>query len=293
MAAGQGVVNSMRTPLVCLLACLFLSTFARTQPIAEVPSEPPTWGQQIYQGIALTSAFRKRPEPFALYAVAIDLRANGLSFLVSPSNGERRLETDTQKTGTFLHQNKCQVAINGSPFWPVERREGVPIDVAGLSVSRGDRYSEPEVTCGALLITQDNQVKLVSQGDDLSDAYNALGGFDFLLKAGQLVNEPGGPRHPRTAVGLSQDGQTLYLCVIDGRQNDHSVGATLYETALWMRWLGCWEALNLDGGGSTTLVIEDEMGLPHTINRPIHGQIPGQQRPSANHLGVYAAPVKR
>jgi exopolysaccharide biosynthesis protein len=94
-------------------------------------------------------------------------------------------------------------------------------------------------------------------------------------------------------VGLSQDGQILYLAVIDGRQPGYSVGTTLYETALWMRWLGCWEALNLDGGGSTTLVIEDELGLPYTVNRPIQEKVPGQQRPSANHLGVFGVPVKR
>ncbi len=276
-----------------LLLCLLLTRLALPQPIAEVPPEPPVWSPDIYQGISLTGAFRRSPERFALYAVAIDLRASGLEFLVTPSNGERRLDTDSLKTGSFLHQQKCQVAINGSPFRPVEKEEGLPMDVAGLSVSRGDRYSEPEGTWGALLLGQDNRARLVSQQGEVPPAHNALGGFDFLLKAGQTTDQPGGPRHPRTAVGLSQDGQTLYLCVIDGRQNDHSVGATLYETALWMRWLGCWEALNLDGGGSTTLVIEDQMGLPYTVNRPIQGRIPGQQRPSANHLGVFGAPVKR
>lgn len=276
-----------------LILCLLLAAAAMPQPIAEVPAEPPVWSPMIYRGISLTGAFRRKPEAFALYAVEIDLKASGLSFLVTPSNGDRKLDTDSRKTGSFLHEFKCQVAINGSPFRPVDRHEGVPMDVAGLSVSNGDRYSEPEGSWGALLLTKDNQASLVSQQGELPPAHNALGGFDPLLKAGQPVEQPGGPRHPRTAVGLSQDGQFLYLAVIDGRQPGYSVGTTLYETALWMRWLGCWEALNLDGGGSTTLVIEDELGLPYTVNRPIQERVPGQQRPSANHLGVFGAPIKR
>jgi hypothetical protein len=62
-------------------------------------------------------------------------------------------------------------------------------------------------------------------------------------------------RHPRTAVGVSRDGRTLLLVVVDGRSTA-SVGATLVELAELMRRLGAWDALNFDGGGSTTMVID-------------------------------------
>lgn len=62
-------------------------------------------------------------------------------------------------------------------------------------------------------------------------------------------------RHPRTAVGVSRDGATLLLVVVDGRSSA-SVGATLVELAVLMRRLGAWQALNFDGGGSTTMVID-------------------------------------
>lgn len=62
-------------------------------------------------------------------------------------------------------------------------------------------------------------------------------------------------RHPRTAVGYSRDGATLLLVAVDGRSTK-SVGMTLVELAALMRRAGAWDALNFDGGGSTTMVID-------------------------------------
>ena len=61
-------------------------------------------------------------------------------------------------------------------------------------------------------------------------------------------------RHPRTAVGFSRDSTTLYLLAVDGR-SENSGGMTLTELAAMMRTLGAWDALNFDGGGSTTMVV--------------------------------------
>jgi hypothetical protein len=65
--------------------------------------------------------------------------------------------------------------------------------------------------------------------------------------------------HPRTAVGISADGSTLYLVVVDGRQPRLSVGVGLEELARYMRDLGCAEAINFDGGGSSTMVVRGEV----------------------------------
>ena len=62
-------------------------------------------------------------------------------------------------------------------------------------------------------------------------------------------------RHPRTAIGFSRDSTTLFLLVVDGR-SQRSVGATLVELAAIMRQLGAWQAMNFDGGGSTTMVVD-------------------------------------
>jgi hypothetical protein len=61
-------------------------------------------------------------------------------------------------------------------------------------------------------------------------------------------------RHPRTIVGFSRDSSTVFLLTVDGRQAT-SVGMTLGEAAAMMRKLGAWNAMNFDGGGSTTMVV--------------------------------------
>jgi len=73
-------------------------------------------------------------------------------------------------------------------------------------------------------------------------------------------------RHPRTAVGIRPDGNTL-LFVVDGRTKE-SEGLSLDELTKTLKWLGCTDVLNMDGGGSTTLYIK---GKPNggIVNYPI------------------------
>ena len=61
-------------------------------------------------------------------------------------------------------------------------------------------------------------------------------------------------RHPRSAIGFSRDSSRVYLLTVDGR-SENSGGATLIELAELMRKLGAWDAMNFDGGGSTTMVV--------------------------------------
>lgn len=69
-------------------------------------------------------------------------------------------------------------------------------------------------------------------------------------------------RHPRTSIGFSRDSSTLFLVTVDGR-SENSGGMTLTELADMMRKLGAWQAMNFDGGGSTTMVIDGGV-----VNKP-------------------------
>lgn len=92
-------------------------------------------------------------------------------------------------------------------------------------------------------------------------AREVVGGFPVLLRNGAVVEHGsevrpsfGETRHPRTAVGRSADGRRTLLVVVDGRQASYR-GMSLAELATLMRELGAAEALNLDGGGSSALVV--------------------------------------
>ena len=121
----------------------------------------------------------------------------------------------------------------------------------------------------------------------------ALGGRPLLLRDSTVVSAvdtEGGPgfataRHPRTAVGIARDGRRLLLVVVDGRQKGYSDGMTLRELADLMRGLGARDAINLDGGGSTTLVYADpdSSGSLRIANRPSD---PTGERPVGNALAI-------
>lgn len=66
-------------------------------------------------------------------------------------------------------------------------------------------------------------------------------------------------RHPRTAIGYSKDKSTVFLVTVDGRQPKISIGASLDELGAAMVQIGCWRAMNLDGGGSTTMVVDGKV----------------------------------
>lgn len=126
-----------------------------------------------------------------------------------------------------------------------------------------------------------------SEAEYWAQAVMAVGGGPWLLRNGEVMVDASRQgfqsgfsdnRHPRTAVGVTADGKLL-LVTVDGRQA-MSAGMTLHELARLMLQLGATDAINLDGGGSTTLAVRG--GL--VINSPSEGK----QRPVANSVVVYA-----
>lgn len=87
---------------------------------------------------------------------------------------------------------------------------------------------------------------------------------------------------PRTFVGLSKENKKCFLFVIDGRQEGYSSGMRLEDVATLCKGAGCHNAINLDGGGSSTFVIKDETGGFTVLNKPSDGQL----RPVINGLVV-------
>jgi len=127
---------------------------------------------------------------------------------------------------------------------------------------------------------------------DGDEPLEAVGGFPMLMRSDSVlddVNTAGATgfrgRHPRTAVGIGAGGRRLLLVTVDGRQPGYSVGMTLAELADLMQRLGASDALNLDGGGSTTFVVVDRTGngTQRIANRPSD---PAGERPVGNALGV-------
>lgn len=106
-----------------------------------------------------------------------------------------------------------------------------------------------------------------------------ISGNQVLVEGGAVVVDDDRQLHPRTAVGVDTDTDTLMMLVVDGRQS-FSRGLTLRELAVLMKDLGAEEALNLDGGGSSTMVARRPSGRVGVVNSPSDGS----QRPVPNGL---------
>lgn len=109
----------------------------------------------------------------------------------------------------------------------------------------------------------------------------AITGDAVLLARGKVRVTDDREMHPRTAVGIDQDSGDVLLLAVDGRQ-DRSRGQTMVELARAMQRLGAERALNLDGGGSTTMVARRADGSTGVVNSPSDGV----ERPVANALEV-------
>ncbi len=145
---------------------------------------------------------------------------------------------------------------------PLKVQATIPARVAGRSVAGDTRIpadgmvlslaAEPATKLGAVKKGEAVEIKTMLS-HDLSGVKTALGGGPILMRDGKLAvkQKKKDPRHPRTAIGCNQT--HIILVVVDGRQAKLSVGMSFFELATLMRKLGCTEAINLDGGGSSTM----------------------------------------
>ncbi len=134
-------------------------------------------------------------------------------------------------------------------------------------------------------------IALTTTFDSILDQTKMLfSGAGTLLKNGnvQLDGLSASPliRAPRTSVGVSQDGNTMYIVAVDGR--GASIGMTNREMAEYQKSIGAYNAINLDGGGSTTFAVRKE-GQTQTkvVNKPSDGS----ERKVINGFGITTSPT--
>lgn len=129
-------------------------------------------------------------------------------------------------------------------------------------------------------------VELAYRPSSDADLAFAVGGNVVLVDDGQVAQGlDDAVLAPRTAIGFSEDGDRMYLVTVDGRSS-RSRGTTIHETAELLASLGAHRALNLDGGGSSTLLARRPGHEPAVHNQPSDGV----ERPVPNGVGIFTAP---
>lgn len=278
--------------IVVFAAGYSLATRGRPAPI---PTK-----EILFEGVTYRRIVDYFPNAMIAHVIIIDTKTKGIQFLVTPADSKTETPLNARTTSQFLDEFGLQIAINGdgfSPWWSRSLADyyphtGDPVAPLGFTASNGDDYWQgfelDEGERPTLYISRRNALNF---NDRPNRVYGAISGDRMLVLQGNPV--PGlddSEREPRTAIGLNKNGRWLYLVVVDGRQPFYSAGITFADLARLLVDQGAYIAMSLDGGGSSTLVVEGENGEPVILNSPIDNYIPGRERPVANHFGVYINP---
>ena len=235
------------------------------------------------------------------WALSIDLNAPNVSIVVKDgsANDEGSLST---KVSSFVRENNLIAGINAVPFDVASLAERQPINNIGVVISDGVMLSPLNHQYDALVFYYNHQrdeedspkivtAAIVSQSSVRSteNIKNAVGGFHQILISGVPAQrtQNSEARHPRSAAGVSDNGNYLYFLVIDGRRA-LSEGSTERETALLLASLGSHNGINFDGGGSSALALRFRDGNVRVVNNPVNGLLPGQERAVAGCIGISA-----
>jgi len=269
--------------------------------------------QPLYQGITYSRRVESTPRPQVIHILEIDLTAPGVKPFSTPGREntqartpqEENRRTRADRTSGFLQTHQLQLAVNANFFFPFEEispwnyepRVGTPTSVIGVAISDGEIVSQPHPRYSALCLWE-GRAEIVWEQPCPVGTEQGVSGQPLWLRdeappetmafvADKLKSKRA---YPLTLAALNEEGTRLWLLLSDGKQPLYSEGTTIKEASEILKSLGAITAVQLDGGGSTTLVVEKE-GQPHVMNAVIHAKIPGLERPVANHLGFYAQPI--
>lgn len=204
----------------------------------------------------------------------------------SPITAVKAQKRGRETVAAIVREHQAIAGINGG-FWKEDGRPagilkigavwyGTPTKPRGAVgwSEGGQRVVMDRVLTDHSLKNKDENIKvlpLFTDPKEWDDLENIVGGTPLLIFNGKVLEDYSSEqtlesfltkRHPRTAVGIKLDGNWVFV-VVDGRIFGFFGGMTIKELADFMHSLGCIEALNLDGGGSSTMVLEG-----HVINEP-------------------------
>jgi hypothetical protein len=260
-----------------------------------------------FVGVTRMARTDTSPRPLKINVLDIDLTAPGLRFKLTPPGGD--LETLRQPTLAFMTNQQAQVAVNCHFFTPYPQTPDLGTSyLVGIAASEGNVYSAFEsnppspqaihTNAPGLNIDVNNQASIVhrnlsdSSGLTVAEAvtlWNTVSGSEMILSNGVVLavdSTWNNTLNPRTLIGLATNNH-LVVVVIDGRQTGVSEGMTVAEAALMLKNdYGVTDALNLDGGGSSTLAMMVD-GAPQVVNTPSDNP----PRSVGSNLAIFATPL--
>lgn len=300
----------MKNTLTALVTCVCISLLGLAANSSVCAAD---WenARELHPGIRLVQQQRTEPRRIQLHCVRIDLATRGLKLCTTGRADawtKDSRETLRQSTRDFIRSSistKKPVifATNADAFspWPAPWNQSTPTNLSGLAIADGVVVS-PATGSPSLLIDKSGKASIEQTNPDFTtgNVQLAVSGFSLCLVDGK-PQPSGTDLHPRTGLGISADGRFIFVMAIDGRKYS-SRGATTQELGTWLQEHGADDAINMDGGGSTTLAWwnprSDSDDKCELINSPVGSGLKFEseladkayvptERFNGNNLGVY------
>lgn len=226
--------------------------------------------------------------PSVVHLVRIDLKRPDLvPVATEPSPGRA---VPAQRVRDFAREHDAAVAMNTAFFHPFHAnspldyypRTGEPTEPFGLTMTDGVEFGANRFHKATVYLSEDH-----ASLEPFDAARWAVTGRTVLVRGGQARDVDDVAVAPRSAIAFG--GGRLWFVVADGRQPGYSEGMTLDALARLLAERGARWAVEMDGGGSSTLI--DATGRRvRALNCPIHTRLPCRERPVAAQVGVRYAP---
>jgi len=248
--------------------------------------EAPSNISKVEQALVYWKESWVEPRPVIFHFIKLDLKNSKyelFTIIGEDPDGEGPAEAQLNSPVQLVVQNHALAAVNANAFRHLpgipdnEKRRGwfenKPVDIAGIAINNGVVRSDTENSRTDFWIDLNNlpHIGKINNTDSVKTAVSDWG--SSLLEKGEIVVEKSNIQHPRTMVGFDKERRFIILVVADGRQEGYSEGISLYEAAVIMKEHECFEAVNLDGGGSSIMLAKKipEGGIinqAQIMNRP-------------------------
>jgi hypothetical protein len=245
------------------------------------------------------SEAREAPRPLHICFLRVDLKSSDceiFALLGRDPDGDGQAEAALESPVQMAREHAALAAVNANGFQSLPdangKRDtdwfaGKPVDLVGLAAADGAVRSATATNHAAFWIGSDGKARIGIPGEDDQLRQGVSDWSGVLVSNGCDVAATTTNLHPRTLLGLDRSRRWLLAVVVDGRRPGYSEGVTLREASAIMLEHGCREAISLDGGGSSIMLIADPPGWePEIMNYPA-GSSP---RPIPVMLGVRRRP---
>lgn len=236
-------------------------------------------------GVFIHAEIRSNP-PTRLWVAVVDLTNPRLRLRVAPGgpdpDGPGKWETTLMEPTRIAAREHFAFVINGDFFIARGINDGEGTNshfraaqwarTEGPAMTDGRTWSTSANARPCLVVHKDGTVAIESLMRPAGDDWEVVGGNTLLVHDGIAIPHENKVRHPRTVVGLDASGERLTILLVDGRKPGIAIGMSYDELANEMVRLGCKEALNLDGGGSSVMAVRESPSGPLKIlNEPTDG----------------------